>query len=120
MAWFWIFVGGGIGSLARFGISELSGKWISSSFPWGTFISNFFACLILALVSVGLVVKFPAQNWIYPLIITGFCGGFSTFSTFGNETVNLIQQGNYLIAILNILLSLLFGIGIIFWIRSNS
>lgn len=120
MTWFWIFIGGGVGSLARYGLSLVSSKWIHSSFPWGTFLANFFACLILALVSIGIVTKYPNQNWIYPLIITGFCGGFSTFSTFGNETVNLIQQGNYFIATANILLSLLFGIGIILWIKMNA
>lgn len=88
-----IFAGGGLGSVVRF----LFGKWINGfhqvNFPFGTLAVNVAACFIL-----GLVVGFSdhrqllsADSKIFWAI--GFCGGFSTFSTFSLETAQLFQQG---------------------------
>lgn len=112
----YIFVGGGIGSVARYLIGRGTLKMFTGNFPLGTFLSNTFACLILGLVVYAFSTKTQNSSWIQPLIVIGFCGGFSTFSTFSNETMQLFQAGNYFVALINILLSLLVGIGIIYFL----
>ncbi|MCW3102770.1 MAG: hypothetical protein JWO09_1210 [Bacteroidetes bacterium] len=100
-----IFLGGGLGSLARFGISELVRTNFRSSFPLATFCSNVLSCIILALTIAYFNGKAEGNPALRTLIIVGFCGGFSTFSTFSYETVELMRSGNMLMAIANILIS---------------
>jgi CrcB protein len=114
MNYLWVFVGGGLGSLVRYGITLLIGKWGDGQFPVATLISNFLATALLGIILYTTLPKWPSQTWIYPLIATGFCGGFSTFSTYSAETLHLIQTGNYFIAALNIFLSLVSGLAILF------
>lgn len=119
MMYLYIFIGGGLGSLARFVLTKVSGQIFSTEFPVGTFISNMLACLLLALLVIGFSSKQTEYAWIQPLLIVGFCGGFSTFSTFSNETFTLFDNGHAFLAILNILLSVAVGVGLIFFIRSR-
>jgi CrcB protein len=101
-----VFLGGGLGSLARLGIAELVRKYATLSFPLATFVSNLLSCIILALAIGFFAERFTEQPAFRFLIITGFCGGFSTFSAFSFETTELLRAGNTGIALLNIILSL--------------
>lgn len=112
-----VFIGGGLGSVARYAISLLTSKTAVGNFPLGTFISNILACLILVATLYFLKDKLSDQTWISTLVVTGFCGGFSTFSTWSKETVDLIQQGNWAMAVVNVFISLVVGIGLIWWVR---
>lgn len=120
MTYLYIFIGGGLGSLARFLTSKFSIQLFTTSFPIGTFISNILACAILALIVVFFSNKQSEYEWIQPLLLIGFCGGFSTFSTFSNETYDLLTNGQVAIGIANILISVLVGIGLIFLIRAKA
>ncbi len=103
-------LGGGIGSVFRYLASVLTQKYVQSAFPWATFIVNVLGCLIIGLL-IGILAKQEAENttvkWLF---VTGFCGGFTTFSTFALENIKLFQSGNTLLALLYIALSVLLGI----------
>jgi CrcB protein len=106
-----VFFGGGIGSLLRYGISNLFPY--SSGFPWATFISNILACLLMGFIINWIDRTFSSTfdvNNLKWLMLTGICGGFSTFSTFSNESLQLIKQQQWALAITYILTSVILGI----------
>lgn len=95
-----VFIGGGVGSLCRWGISRGLQPFLLK-FPWATFFSNALACLVLGML-LGARMKSGLSMEKHLLLVTGFCGGFSTFSTFTAETIQLLQNGQYGSAALNI------------------
>ena len=104
-----VFVGGGLGSVLRFLINKI--EIVSeNNFPHSTFISNFLGCLILGLV-LGYFIKNENPNSILFVFLTvGLCGGFTTFSSFSNENLQLIQNGEIFIFLAYLLGSLIVGI----------
>ena len=100
-----VFLGGGLGSLCRYGISRVITP-TESGFPAATFWSNVISCLILGFL-IGFFMEKSGESKWQLMLVTGFCGGFSTFSTFSAETFVLLSKGDYLFAGLNILLSVI-------------
>ena len=103
-------VGGGLGSAARY----LASKWIQntvlSAFPLGTLMVNVGGCLLIGLLC-GLSQRGVLQNSELKLFLTvGFCGGFTTFSTFMNENLGLLRTGQLLTTALYAGLSLALGL----------
>ena len=109
-----IFLGGGAGSLMRFGISELVRRNFQFIFPVATLCSNLLSCAVLAIMVGFFREKMASAPPVQLLVITGFCGGFSTFSTFSFETVNLLREGQFGIAAANIIISMAVCFGIVF------
>lgn len=103
-ATFLVFVGGGIGSLARYFLGKFIQPNISLNFPVATLIINILASFILGYF-VGKMIT--PNDSLRAFIAVGFCGGFSTFSTFSNETVQLILSGKIIESGFYILLSVL-------------
>ena len=102
---FLVFLGGGLGSICRYGIARIITNHLDP-FPFATFIANVLSCILLGFL-VGLSLKGTMNQNYKLLLITGFCGGFSTFFTFSNETFHLFQSGNVAYAMANIGASLL-------------
>ncbi len=117
---FFVFIGGGIGSVLRYLLS----KNITSNFTHinavGTLASNLLATLLLAIIIYFVHEKNPIELGWKLFLITGLCGGFSTFSTFSYETYELFKLNMPLYAILNILISVGLGIFLMFIIHKTA
>ena len=104
LAFFLVFLGGGAGSICRYGIYLFIRPW-QTQFPWATLVANALACIALgALLGSQQQALLSDQRRL--LLATGFCGGFSTYSTFTAETWGLWQSGHTSAAAANVLLNL--------------
>ncbi len=117
-----VFIGGGLGSLSRYGIASSVGLLTAKlklNFPLATFTSNLLSCTILAVTVAVISSKADVSPGWKVLIITGFCGGFSTFSAFSYETIDLMRSGYLLTALANILISISVCFSLIYFITKN-
>ena len=107
---FCVFIGGGTGSLCRYALGRLLPRTDTfTHIPWHTFAANVLGCLCIGWL-IGYLENRQTE-WVYLLFVTGFCGGFTTFSTFSNEFFQLMRQGLFLPALGYASLSLFCGIG---------
>lgn len=111
-----IFVGTGgfLGSVSRFLVSKAMQNYNPSAFPWGTFTVNIAGCLL-----IGLIYGFSEKSSLLTpglkmFLAVGFCGGFTTFSTFANENIALLRDGEFFYFFLYTALSVLLGIAATF------
>lgn len=103
-------IGGGIGSILRYLTSVFFTRYFQISFPLGIFAVNVIGCLVAGIL-LGLLTKHQSANSdLSLLLITGFCGGYTTFSAFASENINLIQSNNSLTAFIYIAASILFSL----------
>jgi CrcB protein len=104
----YIFIGGGFGSVLRFLISNFTQKiWNINSFPMGTFVVNIIGCFLIGFLTSYFI---RIDSYLKFLMITGFCGGFTTFSAFSSENYSLWENGDYFVLIFYILLSVIVGL----------
>ena len=117
MAYVWVALGGALGSVARYGCSLAATRWLGAAFPWGTMFVNvtgsFTIGLLTALVATEGRALLGADA--RALVIVGLLGGFTTFSSFSLETLELARGGALGAAALNVMLSValcLAGVGL--------
>lgn len=98
-------LGGAVGSVGRYLVS----RWMEGSFPWGTLTVNIVGCLVIGLLT-GLVAKGSLSPEMKLLLVAGFCGGLTTFSTFANESFSMMKAGDAMLAAIYIGASVAIGI----------
>lgn len=103
-----VFLGGGLGSLFRYSIGRWVGTLHTHYFPFGTLLANILACFILGLLVGAAATRQDFSGHTKLFWTVGFCGGFSTFSTFSLEAVSLFQSGYSGTTLIYIGLSLIF------------
>ena len=114
LSYIYVFIGGGLGAISRFGVGNIVNKFAVSGFPLGTFAANILSCIIMGLILYYSVGTKWLNDDLKLLLIVGYCGGFSTFSTFSIETLDLFRNGQSLIALLNIFLSVIICVAILY------
>ena len=101
-----VFLGGGAGSILRYMVS----RWLNTSFfPWGTLAVNIIGCFLVSLFGTW-IARQSLPTDLRLLMIVGLCGGFTTFSTFGNEAMTMLRNGHLLLSFIYIFLSVAAGI----------
>ena len=112
MSYLYVFIGGGLGSICRYGIARLCYP-LQSYFPFATLLANLLSCILLGyLISKNDQELIPdVYKWLF---MTGFCGGFSTFSTFTGETFGLLQSGASGLVFINIGGSIILCLGALY------
>lgn len=102
----WVALGAAVGAPTRYLVDRALQSTHGTSFPWGTFTVNVVASLVLGVVLGG-----AAPSAVVAAVGTGFCGGLSTWSTLGYETVRLAEAGERAHSLLNVLMSTFAGLG---------
>lgn len=99
-------VGGAVGSIFRYAASLIA---LTKKFPAATFMVNILGSFLIGLLMGYLAKQIQQQNWQL-LLVTGFCGGFTTFSAFSWDDVLLLQQQRYITAIIYIAATIALGV----------
>ena len=105
--YFWIAIGSAIGGTARYWFAGFVSNWIGETFPWGTLIVNITGSFIIGFFATltGPDGRFFVGTTARQFVMVGFCGGYTTFSSFSLQTLTLAQDGEWLYAGANVLLS---------------
>ena len=112
-------IGGFIGSALRYGLGGYVQQWSKSiEFPYGTLAVNLIGCFAIGFLSQLAETRGVFTAETRTLIFIGVLGGFTTFSAFGNETMNMWRDGESLLAIANVAAHLVFGLGAIWLSRA--
>lgn len=103
-------IGGLFGSVLRYLVSIIASTYLTSPFPYATFAVNVTGCFLIGVIfAVSDRGQLISPEWRI-LLTTGFCGGFTTFSTFSFESVKLLQDGEFMYSFANAAFSIVFGL----------
>ena len=106
MIYLWVAIGSAIGGVLRYAIARAM-EPVSGGFPWGTFVVNVAGCMVIGFFGTLTLAGgryAVAENWRV-FVIVGFCGGFTTFSSFSLQTFELLRTGRWGLALGNLLIS---------------
>ncbi|HEY7380868.1 MAG TPA: fluoride efflux transporter CrcB [Gaiella sp.] len=101
--------GGALGALSRYGVDTFVERRSDSLFPWSTFAINVSGCLAVGFLIAALVDRHRAPQWLRTALVMGFCGGYTTFSTFAQETLDLLEEGDARVAIASVVANVALG-----------
>ena len=106
ITYLWIAIGGALGSMARYGSTNLVSGWLGAHFPWGTLFINILGSFVIgffsALTGPGGRLHLTVPNDGRLFVMVGICGGYTTFSSFSLQTLDLMRDGHALRAGLNV------------------
>jgi len=109
LTYFWIAIGGALGSVARYALDGVVSDRFGASFPWGTMIVNVSGSLVIGILGALTLPEgrlgSEARIFTTHFLMIGICGGFTTFSSFSLQTLNLLREREWLCAGGNVLLS---------------
>lgn len=107
---FWMIgAAGALGAMSRYGLGQFADRLSSGPWPVGTLMVNLLGCLVLGLVMEGLQLGDAVSRDIGLAITVGFLGAFTTFSTFGHETIRLLERGQAGVAVAYVAVSVIAG-----------
>ncbi len=119
--WIAVFVGGGLGSVARFGVTRaVLASGAKGAFPWATLFANVLASAVLAWLVLRAQHHFEGRDALKAFVAVGFCGGFSTFSTFSHENFLLLREGHAAMAAVNIAINVVVCLVLFYIVARNA
>lgn len=108
--WIGVMLGGAVGSALRYAVALEMGSKLGPDFPYGTLTVNVLGCLLIGLLGVLLTGPWEVREEVRLAILVGGLGGFTTFSTFGAETLGLLDAGRWSAAVLYVTVSNVAGL----------
>jgi fluoride exporter len=109
LTYMWVAIGGAVGTTARYWLSTVVARAFGETFPWGTLIINVTGSLVIGFFAAltGPDGRVFASSTVRQFVMIGICGGYTTFSSFSLQTLNLMNGGEWFRAGANIVLSVL-------------
>lgn len=114
-----VFIGAAFGGVFRYWLSDVVQKYFNPFFPYGTLVVNILGSFLLGVIIFYFDERQLISQPVKLFLTIGFCGGFTTFSTFSYETLALFNSAQFLLAVSNIFLNVMFsliGITIAYWL----
>ena len=113
----WVMAGGAVGAGLRYGVALVLHRGGDGAFPFATLTVNVVGCFLIGLLSAGFASNWDVSETARLAIVVGVLGGFTTFSSFGNETLELYANGRWVAAGLYVLISNVAGLTAV-WLGS--
>ncbi len=110
----WIAAAGALGSVSRYGLTLLVQRWAGTGFPWGTLAVNGLGCLLFGLIWHAAAERMLLGSEARLIVLVGFMGAFTTFSTFAFDTAELARQSHWWLAAANLLAQNALGLAAVF------
>ena len=109
LAYLWVAIGGALGSVARFWVNGLISEKFGATFPWGTLTINVMGSFVIGIIGALAIpegrMDSPSRQFATQFLMIGICGGYTTFSSFSLQTLNLLRDREWLYAGGNVILS---------------